>query len=41
MHTKMDAPIRYIHIAAAIARTIELQREIDSIFPAIERAVLS
>lgn len=38
---RMDDPVRYIHIAMAIAHTIELQREIDRIFPEVERAVLS
>ncbi len=32
----MDDPIRYIHIAAAIARTIELQAQIDPVYAQAE-----
>ena len=37
---RLEDPIRYIHIATAIARTIDLQREIDEIYPEVERNVL-
>jgi hypothetical protein len=37
---RLEDPIRYIHIATAIARTIDLQREIDRIYPEVERNVL-
>jgi len=37
---RLEDPIRYIHIATAIARTIDLQREIDGIYPEVERNVL-
>jgi len=37
---RLEDPLRYIHIATAIARTIDLQREIDGIYPEVERNVL-
>ncbi len=37
---RMDDPVRYIHIAAAIARTMELQAQIDQIYPQVEGDVL-
>jgi predicted helicase len=33
---RMDDPVRYIHIATAIARTMDLQREIDQIYHNVE-----
>jgi hypothetical protein len=33
---QMDDPVRYIRIAAAIAHTIEIQRTIDQVYPAVE-----
>jgi len=36
----LDDPVLYIHIATAIARTIELQREIDEIYPQVEINVI-
>ncbi len=36
----MDHPRRYIHIATAIARTIELQEAIDARYPQVEEDVL-
>ena len=38
---RMDHPRRYIHIATAIARTIDLQEEIDAIYPQVEEEVLT
>lgn len=40
MGRPMDDPLRYIRIATAIARTIELQAQIDQLFPQVEDAVL-
>ncbi len=37
---RMDDPVRYIHIAAAIARAIELQQQIDRLYSEVEAAVL-
>ena len=32
----LDDPVRYIHIASAIAETIRLQQQIDAIYPQVE-----
>jgi len=37
---KMDDPRHYIHIATAIAKTIEIQAEIDAIYPEVEKDVI-
>jgi predicted helicase len=37
---RLDDPVRYIHIASAIARTIELQKEIDKLYRAVEQNTL-
>ena len=37
---KMDDPRHYIHIATALAKTIEIQAEIDAIYPEVERDVI-
>ena len=37
---RMDDPVRYIHIATAIARTMELQEQIDQLYPQVEEAVV-
>ena len=33
---RRDDPVRYIHIASAIAETISLQRQIDALYPQVE-----
>ena len=38
---RMDDPVRYIHIAAAIARTMQIQKEIDELYSQVEAKVLS
>ena len=37
---RMDDPRRYIYIATAIQKTIEIQREIDDLYPTVENEVL-
>jgi hypothetical protein len=37
---RLDDPVRYIHIASAIARTIELQKKIDKLYRAVEQNTL-
>ncbi|MBC7260166.1 MAG: DNA methyltransferase, partial [Chloroflexi bacterium] len=37
---RLDDPVRYIHIATAIARTMDIQQQIDDIYPQVESAVL-
>lgn len=37
----LEDPLRYIRIATAIARTMELQREIGEIYPEVEQKALS
>jgi predicted helicase len=37
---RMDDPVRYIRIATAIARTMELQEQIDQLYPQVEEAVV-
>ncbi len=37
---KMDDPRHYIHIATALAKTIEIQAEIDEIYPEVENDVI-
>jgi len=37
----MDDPVRYLRIATAIARTIELQKEIEEVFSGVETTVLA
>lgn len=36
----MDDPVRYVHIATALAKTIEIQEEIDAVYPEAERETL-
>ena len=36
----MDTPVRYVHIATALAKTIEIQQEIDAVYPEVERETL-
>lgn len=38
---RMDDPVRYIQIATALAKTIEIQKEIDSVYPDAEKACLT
>ena len=38
---RLDDPVRYIRIATAIAPTIEVQGEIDTIYPAVEASTLA
>lgn len=38
---KMDDPRHYIHIATAIAKTIEIQEEIDALYPEVEKDVIA
>jgi predicted helicase len=33
---RLDDPVRYIHIASAIAETIRLQQQIDALYPQVE-----
>jgi len=33
---RLDDPVRYIHIATAIARTMEVQEAIDALYPQVE-----
>jgi hypothetical protein len=33
---RLDDPVRYIHIASAIAHTICLQQQIDALYPQVE-----
>ncbi len=37
---RMEDPVRYIHIATAIARTLDLQTQIDLLYPSVEREVV-
>ncbi len=37
---KMDDPRHYIHIATALEKTIEIQEEIDEIYPEVEKDVI-
>jgi hypothetical protein len=37
---RMDDPRHTIHIATALAKTIEIQREIDAIYPEVEKDVI-
>ena len=37
---RMDDPRHYIHIATALEKTIEIQKEIDEIYPAVEEEVI-
>jgi hypothetical protein len=37
---KMDDPRHYIHIATALQKTIEIQEEIDEIYPEVEKDVI-
>ena len=37
---RMDDPRHYIHIATALQKTIEIQKEIDEIYPAVEKDVI-
>lgn len=37
---KMDDPRHYIHIATALAKTIEIQAEIDELYPEVEKDVI-
>jgi predicted helicase len=37
---QMDDPRHYIHIATALAKTIEIQAEIDEIYPEVEKDVI-
>ncbi len=37
---RMDNPVRYIHIATAIALTMELQAQIDEVYPQVEQKVI-
>ena len=38
---RMDDPRHYIHIATALEKTIEIQKEIDEIYPAVEEEVIA
>jgi hypothetical protein len=37
----MDDPVRYVHIVTALAKTIEIQKEIDLIYPEIEKNLIA
>jgi len=37
---QMDDPLRYIYIASAIARTIDIEKQIDQLYPEVESEVL-
>jgi len=37
---RMDNPRHYIHIATAIEKTIEIQEEIDAIYPEVEKDLI-
>ena len=37
---RMDDPRRYLHIATALAKTIEIQAEIDALYPEVEQDVI-
>ncbi|MFN3974350.1 MAG: type ISP restriction/modification enzyme, partial [Dehalococcoidia bacterium] len=37
---RMDDPVRYIRIATAIARTMEVQRQVDEVYSQVEADVL-
>jgi len=37
---KMDDPRHYIRIATTLAKTIEIQAEIDKIYPDVEKDVI-
>jgi len=37
---RMDDPRHYIHIATALEKTIEIQKEIDNIYPEVEKDVI-
>jgi len=37
---RLDDPVRYIHIASAIAETIRLQQQIDALYPRVEGQTL-
>jgi hypothetical protein len=36
----MDDPRHYIHIASTISKTIEIQEEIDAIYPEVEKDLI-
>ena len=36
----LDNPVRYIHIASAIAETICLQQQIDALYPQVEEQTI-
>lgn len=38
---KLDDPRHYIRVVTALAKTIEIQKEIDAIYPEVERNVIS
>jgi hypothetical protein len=33
---RLDDPVRYIRIATAIARTMDIQKQIDAVYPHVE-----
>jgi hypothetical protein len=37
---RMDDPRHYIHIATALEKTIEIQEEIDAIYPKVEKDLI-
>jgi len=37
---RLEDPVRYIHIATAIAHTMELQRQLEALYPQVEDEVL-
>jgi len=37
----MDEPVQYIRIITALAKTIEIQKEIDLVYPEIEKSVIA
>ncbi len=37
---RMDDPIRYVHIVTALAKTIDIQKEIDRVYPEVEKALI-
>jgi len=37
---RMDDPRHYIHIATALEKTIEIQAEIDALYPEVEKDLI-
>lgn len=37
---RMDDPVRYLHIVTALSKTIEIQQEIDRVYPEVEKDLI-